>query len=144
MDIKIKRVDKSLPMPEYKTSGSIAFDMYSREEMKIAPKSLALLPSNFIIKTPESHGLILSARSSLAKKKGLMLANGVGTIDRDYCGDSDEILLSVYNFTDEEVVVEKGERIAQGMFMRIDSGNFVEVEKMEESDRGGFGSTGSF
>jgi len=144
MDIKIKRVDKSLPMPEYKTSGSIAFDMYSREEMKIAPKSLALLPSNFIIKTPESHGLILSARSSLAKKKGLMLANGVGTIDRDYCGENDEILLSVYNFTDEEVVVEKGERIAQGMFICIDSGNFVEVEKMEEGNRGGFGSTGSF
>ena len=144
MDIKIKRVDKSLPLPEYKTSGSIAFDMYSREEMKIAPKSLALLPSNFIIKTPESHGLILSARSSLAKKKGLMLANGVGTIDRDYCGDNDEILLSVYNFTDEEVVVEKGERVAQGMFIRIDSGNFVEVEKMEEGNRGGFGSTGSF
>jgi dUTP pyrophosphatase len=68
----------------------------------------------------------------------------VGTIDRDYCGDNDEILLSVYNFTDEEVVVEKGERIAQGMFIRIDSGNFVEVEKMGESDRGGFGSTGSF
>ena len=144
MDIKIKRIDKSLPLPEYKTQGSIAFDMYSREEIKVPAKSLSLLPSNFIIKTPESHGLILSARSSLAKKKGLMLANGVGTIDRDYCGENDEILLSVYNFTDEEVLVEKGERVAQGMFMRIDSGNFVEVEKMESSDRGGFGSTGSF
>lgn len=144
MDIKIKRVDKSLPLPEYKTPGAIAFDMYSREEMKIVPKSLALLPSNFIIKTPENYGLILSARSSLAKKKGLMLANGVGTIDRDYCGENDEILLSVYNFTDQEVLVEKGERIAQGMFMLIDNGNFVEVEQMEANDRGGFGSTGSF
>lgn len=144
MDIKIKRIDKSLPLPEYKTPGSIAFDMYSREEVKIAPKSLSLLPSNFIIKTPESHGLILSARSSLAKKKGLMLANGVGTIDRDYCGDNDEILISVYNFTDSEVLVEKGERVAQGMFIRIDQGAWQEVEKMEETDRGGFGSTGSF
>lgn len=144
MDINIKRIDTTLPLPEYKTPGSVAFDMYSREEVVIAPKSLALLPSNFIIKTPENYGLILTARSSLAKKKGLMLANGVGTIDRDYCGDTDEILLSVYNFTDEKVIVEKGERIAQGMFVRIDSGNFVEVDNMESDNRGGFGSTGSF
>ncbi len=144
MDIKIKRIDKSLPLPEYKTVGSIAFDLYSREEIKIEAKSLALLPSNFIIQTPESHGLILSARSSLAKKKGLMLANGVGTIDRDYCGENDEILISVYNFTDNQVLVEKGERVAQGMFVRIDQGNWNEVDKMAENDRGGFGSTGSF
>ena len=73
-----------------------------------------------------------------------MLANGVGTIDRDYCGENDEILISVYNFTDNQVLVEKGERVAQGMFVRIDQGNWNEVDKMAENDRGGFGSTGSF
>jgi len=144
MDINIKRIDTSLPLPEYQTPGSVAFDMYTRKTIHIAPKSLELLPSNLIIKTPEKYGLIISARSSLAKKKGLILANGIGVIDKDYSGNTDEILLSVYNFTDDEVIVEKGERIAQGMFVRIDQGNWNEVSHMDDESRGGFGSTGSF
>lgn len=141
MQVKIKRIDDALPLPGYQTAGAVAFDLYSREEIKIAPRSLALIPSNLIIETPPGYALILSARSSLAKKKGLTLANGIGVIDRDYCGPEDEIKISVYNFTDNDVAVEKGERVAQGMFARVDRGEWEEKEISQQS-RGGFGSTG--
>jgi len=142
MQIKIKRVDASQPLPQYHTGGSAGFDLYSREDALIPAKSLALLPSNFIICTPPGYVLILAARSSLAKKKGLQLANGIGVIDSDYCGAEDEIKLLLYNFTDNEVKVEKGERLAQGLFIRVEQGQWEEVNEINNKTRGGFGSTG--
>lgn len=142
MRITIKRIDQNFPLPEYKTDGAAAFDLYSRESVAIPAKSLARLPSNLIIETPSGYVLQLSARSSLAQKKGLMLANGVGVIDGDFCGPTDEILISVYNFTDYETVVEAGERIAQGMFLKVERGVFEESAEMQNNSRGGFGSTG--
>ncbi|PIR03413.1 MAG: dUTP diphosphatase [Candidatus Magasanikbacteria bacterium CG11_big_fil_rev_8_21_14_0_20_43_7] len=142
MDIRIKRIDTSLPLPEYKTDGSVAFDIYAREDAVVEAQSLGRIPTNLIIATPPGYGLVLSARSSLASKKGLWLANGIGVIDQDYAGDGDEILLSVYNFSTTQVSVERGERIAQGMFVRIDTASWIEVEQMDKKSRGGFGSTG--
>ncbi len=143
MQIKIKRLDKSLPLPSYHTAGSAAFDFYARTEIKILPKEIARIPSNLIIGTPKGHVLTIAARSSLASKKGLILANGIGTIDSDYCGPEDEILISVYNFSDKEVIVEKGERIAQGMFIKIEQGEFEDADEVASVSRGGFGSTGN-
>ncbi len=142
MQVLIKRLDKSLPLPRYHTSGSVAFDFSARIESTVRPKQIARIPSGLIIGTPTGYVLTLAARSSLAAKKGLMLANGIGTIDSDYCGPEDEILISVYNFTDQIVTVEKGERIAQGMFLKVEQGEWKEVDEITEKSRGGFGSTG--
>lgn len=142
MQIKIKRIDVSLPLPQYHTPGSAGFDIYAREDKTISAKSLALIPSNLIIETPAGHALIISARSSLAKKKGLMLANGIGIIDNDYCGPEDEIKISVYNFTENEVKIEKEERLAQGIFVKIEQGEWEETGGINMQSRGGFGSTG--
>ncbi|KXK11956.1 MAG: Deoxyuridine 5'-triphosphate nucleotidohydrolase [Microgenomates bacterium OLB23] len=72
-----------------------------------------------------------------------MVANSIGIIDQDYCGDEDEIKLQVLNFSEQPVTVEKGERIAQGMLMRIEKvDEFVVHNNMSEVSRGGFGSTG--
>ena len=142
MLVSIKRLDKSLPLPQYHTTGSAAFDLSAKIETVILPKQLARIPSGLIIGTPHGYVLTLAARSSLAAKKGLMLANGIGTIDSDYCGPEDEILISVYNFTDQTVTVEKGERIAQGMFLKVEQGEWREVDEITEKSRGGFGSTG--
>ncbi|HRH23549.1 MAG TPA: dUTP diphosphatase [Candidatus Magasanikbacteria bacterium] len=144
MEIRIKRVDTTLPLPEYKTKGAVAFDLYSRINEVIPPRSLKLIPANFIIGTPEGYMLMLAARSSLASKKGLMMGNGIGTIDQDYCGEEDELKLNLYNFTDTAVAIEKGERLAQGIFVKIEKGNWNEVEKMSNESRGGFGTTGQF
>ena len=71
MKISIKRIDKSLPLPKYQTSGACAFDIYARESTNIAPKEIALIPSNLIIKVPEGYMLNVLLRSSAPRKFGL-------------------------------------------------------------------------
>lgn len=142
MKINIKRIDKSLEIPEYKTKGSVGFDLSAREETQIKPLEVKLVPTNLVFKTPKGYGLFLFSRSSLALKKGLMLANGVGVVDWDYSGEEDEVKVSLLNFSKKRVKIEKGERIAQGVFIKTQKVNFKEVKKMAKKSRGGFGSTG--
>ena len=140
MQIKIKRIDKSLPLPEYQTTGAVAFDLYSRLDMVVKPKTLERLPTNVIIAIPKGYMLEIKDRSSTLKKKGLLVSTGY--IDNDYCGETDEILLQVYNLSDNDVKIEKGERLGQGVFIKIDIAEWEEAETMEGASRGGFGSTG--
>lgn len=142
MQVKIKRLDKELPLPAYQTAGSAGFDIYARENTSIAPKAIALVPSNLIVATPPGYMLVVASRSSTPKRKGLMVANGIGIVDSDYSGPEDEVKILVYNFTENEVVVEKGERIAQGLFVKVEQGQWEEVDEMSAKTRGGFGSTG--
>lgn len=142
MQVRITRLDKSIPLPIYHTPGSVAFDFAARENITIASKTIAYIPTGLIIQSPPGYMLSVVARSSLAKKKGLMLGNGLGIIDQDYCGPEDEIKIMVYNFTDSPTTVERGERIAQGIFVRIDTAEWNEVENITDASRGGFGSTG--
>lgn len=141
MKVKIKRVDKSLPLPEYQSAGAVAFDMYSRVGMTIKPKTLERLPTNVVIAIPDGYMLEIKDRSSTLKKKGLLVSTGY--IDNDFCGNEDEILLQVYNITDSDVVVEKGERIGQGVFIKVEKSDWEEVDAMNSQSRGGFGTTGS-
>lgn len=143
MDVKvrIKRIDSSLPLPAYATEGAVAFDLFARENTEIKPGQIALVPANVIIETPKGYALVLALRSSTPRKKGLLKPHGVGIIDQDYCGEGDELKIQVYNFTDKLVVVERGERIAQGMFVRIEKNEWEETSVMGKT-RGGFGSTG--
>ncbi len=140
MKIKIKRIDKSLPLPEYHTKGSVAFDVYSRIDITVPAGKVERIPTNLIIEIPKGYMAQIKGRSSTPKKKGLWV--DVGYIDQDYCGENDEILLQVLNFTNEDVKVEKGERLGQIAFVRIDNVSFEEVVKMKDTSRGGFGSTG--
>lgn len=141
MKVIIKRIDKSLPMPEYKTKGAAAMDCYVRQDLKIAPKETALAPLNIVIRPPHGHFTIIAARSSL-HKKGLMLANGIGIVDEDYSGNEDELKAAVYNFSDKTVEIKKGDRIAQIIILPFDRVEWEEVENMNGKNRGGFGSTG--
>ena len=142
MKVKIKRIDKSLPLPTYQTAGSVGFDIYAREDMEIKPREIALIPGNIIVETPPGYMLLVALRSSTPRKKGLIKPHGIGVIDNDYCGEGDEIKVQVYNNTDHAVKVEKGERIAQGIFVKIDKFDWEEVDMMGKT-RGGFGSTGT-
>lgn len=140
MKVKIKLVDKSLPLPNYQTTGAVAFDLYSRIDAVIKPKSLERLPTNIVVEIPKGYMLEIKDRSSTLKKKGLLITTGY--IDNDFCGEDDEILLQVYNLTDDDVKIEKGERLGQGVFIRIDLAEWDQVDKMEAKSRGGFGTTG--
>ena len=90
---------------------------------------------------PAGHVLGVFARSSTPLKRGLMVANGVGLVDSDYCGPSDEIKIEVYNFTLTPVSIKKGDRLAQGVIMPFVRAEWQETATTAPS-RGGFGSTG--
>ncbi|MBI2133349.1 dUTP diphosphatase [Candidatus Woesearchaeota archaeon] len=141
MKARIKRIDKSLPLPIYQTKGSVGFDIFCREETVIKPKEIALIPGNIIVEAPEGYMLLIALRSSTPRKHGLIKPHGIGIIDNDYCGDNDEIKVQVYNHTDRDAIIRKGDRIAQGVFVKIGKFDWEEKETMGKS-RGGFGSTG--
>lgn len=141
MKVEIKRVDRSLPLPVYETAGSVGFDILCREDTTIAPKSVGRVPGNVVVKVPEGYALVVALRSSTPKKKSLLCPHGIGIVDNDYCGGGDELMVQVYNFSDSPVTVARGEKIAQGIFVKVERADWNETEKMEGKSRGGFGST---
>lgn len=141
MQVRIQRVDKSLPLPVYETGGSVGFDLLARESMTIEPGKIELIPANVIVEVPQGYMLAVASRSSTPRKKGLTQPHGFGIIDHDYCGPSDEVKIQVYNFSDAAVTIERGEKIAQGVFVRVDKFDWQEVDSIREESRGGFGST---
>jgi dUTP pyrophosphatase len=138
---RIARIDPTLPLPAYETPGAVGFDLLARLETTVEPKSLGRIPANVIVETPPGYMLLVAARSSLPGRKGLSVPHGIGVIDQDYCGASDEILVQVYNFSDAPVTVARGERIAQGIFVRVDRARWEETDFADRPSRGGFGST---
>jgi dUTP pyrophosphatase len=142
MKVKITRLDKSIPLPMYETEGSVGFDILARKDFEIDPGQIDLIPGNIIVECPKGYMLAVASRSSTPKKKGLTMPHGFGVIDMDYCGPSDEIKLQYYNFTNEPITIHKGEKIAQGIFIRVDTFEFEEVDQIKKESRGGFGSTG--
>lgn len=141
MNVHIKRFDSTLPLPEYKTPGAAGFDLAAREAQVVPPRTIAYIPLNVAIEPPPGYFVLLAARSSL-HKRGLMSANGIGIVDRDYSGNTDEYTAVLYNYTDKDVVIEKGDRLMQGVFIPHVRGEFLEVLDMGNRNRGGFGTTG--
>ncbi len=141
LHVEIKRIDTNLPLPIYATAGSVGFDLLCREETEIAPRTVELISSNVIVRIPTGYMLMLTLRSSTPLRKGLLIPNGVGIIDQDYCGEGDELRVQVFNFREETVTVKRGERIAQGIFIPVMRASWVEVDRIGQG-RGGFGSTG--
>lgn len=141
MKVKIKRIDQGLPLPVYETNGAVGFDLIVRENTVVAPGQIALIPANVVIEVPKGYALLIVARSSMPRKHGLTKPHGIGIIDQDYCGPEDEIKIQVQNFRNEPVTVKRGDRIAQGLFVRTEKPEFKEVDEIRAKSRGGFGST---
>ena len=141
MDLKLKRFDKTLPLPEYKSKGAVAFDLYSREEIIIQPGEVRLIPLNIAIELPEGYFALLVNRGS-TYKLGITCVNGTGIGDYDYCGDNDEYMFPALNYTKEAVTIEKGTRCCQILILPVAKVDIQEVDHMNNKDRGGFGSTG--
>jgi dUTP pyrophosphatase len=141
MQIQIKRLYPEVPMPEYKTAGAVAFDIAVPKGGVIQPGETKFFPTGLVIKVPNGYVLLVAPRSSNAKKQ-IRMGNGIGLIDQDYCGPTDELKLALHNFGTEPYTVEDGERIAQAMIVPILKGEFVETENLGAPDRGSFGTTG--
>ena len=143
MTVNVQRIDASLPLPKYESSGAVGFDLVTRENTTIEPGKIGLIPGNVVVEVPEGYALIIASRSSLPRKKGLVCPHAIGVIDQDYCGPEDEIMVQVQNITDEPVTIERGERVAQGLFVKVATPEWNEVEHHGVESRGGFGSTGT-
>ncbi len=141
--VAVRRLDPSIPLPEYQTPGAAGFDLAASRDMTVEPGSVALIPTGLVIRVPHGHLLGIFARSSTPLRRGLMVANGVGVIDEDYCGDADEIKVQVINFTNTPVHIARGDRIAQGLFIPIVRAVWEEKSgSLRDGSRGGFGATG--
>ena len=142
VNVRIKRIDPTLPLPQYATAGAVAFDLCARTTVTIAPQETARVPCNVVIEVPPGYALIVASRSSTPVRKGLLKANGIGIIDQDYCGDTDEIQALFLNVSGAPVTVARGERIAQALLIPTPRITWEEVTQFGGDDRGGFGSTG--
>jgi dUTP pyrophosphatase len=139
--VRITKRDPRAQQPEYQSPGAAAFDLAILEDAVVAARSHALLRTGLGVGVPADHVFHVYARSSLFKKHGLVLANGVGVIDSDYSGPDDEVLISVWNPGDAEVRLMGGTRVAQGIILPRPRVEWV-VADATGSTRGGFGSTG--
>jgi dUTP pyrophosphatase len=129
-------------IPTRKTSQSAGYDLESIEDIIIEPNSRTLIKTGIKAYMEKDEVLKLYIRSSLAYKNGLMLANGVGVIDADYYNNPDNeghIMVLVYNPTNSAVVINKNDRIAQGIFEKY---LVSETDNSQSIRTGGFGSTG--
>lgn len=142
MRLKIKRLDARVGLPAAATGRAAGFDLASAVDIEIPPRSIRLVGTGLVIAVPDGYFLGIFARSSTPLKRGLMVANGVGVIDADYCGPADEIKIQLLNFTDSTVQVKRGDRLAQGVMLPCPRVEWEEVEEMVAPTRGGFGSTG--
>jgi dUTP pyrophosphatase len=111
--------------------------------MVVPAGRVGLIRTGLIIEVPAGHCLAIFARSSTPLKRGLMVANGVGIIDPDYCGPADEVMIQVLNFTAADVEVRRGDRLAQGIVLPAPRVQWDEVETTGQATRGGFGATGN-
>jgi dUTP pyrophosphatase len=141
--VRIRRLRDDVSLPAYESAGAAAFDLASAADVTIAPGTVRLVPTGLVVEVPAGMFLGIFARSSTPLKRGLMVANGVGVVDSDYCGPEDEVKIAVVNFTAEDVTVRKGDRIAQGMLLASPRVTWEEAGELAARSRGGFGATGN-
>ena len=140
--VRIHRLSPAAELPRYATAGAAGFDLVASQDTSVEPGRTALVPTGLVIEVPDGMFLGIFARSSTPLKRGLMVANGVGVVDSDYCGATDEVKIAVLNFTAAAVTVKAGERIAQGILLPITRVEWDESGIPDRDTRGGFGSTG--
>lgn len=141
--VRIRRLTPTAALPRYESPGAAGFDLSASQDMTVQPGEVTLVPTGLAIEVPSDTFLGVFARSSTPIKRGLMVANGVGVIDSDYCGPTDEVKIEVYNFTARPVHLKAGDRIAQGILIPAIRVVWDEATELRTESRGGFGATDS-
>ena len=141
--ILVKKFDKNIKLPAYKTSGSSGMDLtaYIKNKIIINPGKTAMIPTGIAVAIPKNYEIQIRPRSGLAAKKGISVLNTPGTIDSDYRG---EIKIILINLSKKSFIVKAGDRIAQLVLCPVAKGKLKEVKNLPSTVRGkgGFGSTG--
>ena len=143
MRLKIRRLDSTVALPAYGTDESAGFDLAAAHDIVVPARQIVLVRTGLVIEVPTGHFLGVFARSSTPLKRGLVVSNGVGVIDPDYSGPTDEVMIQVLNVTDAPVEVRRGDRIAQGIILPAPRVAWQEVTEIRAATRGGFGATGN-
>ena len=141
--VLIKKLDPSVKLPEYKTSGASGVDLiaFIKEPINLEPKTSVLIPTGLSVAFSEDYEIQIRPRSGLAAKNNISVLNTPGTIDSDYRG---ELKIIIFNHGENEFVVNCDDRIAQMVLMPVLKASFEEVDELPDTIRGsgGFGSTG--
>lgn len=143
LDISILRLDPSVEMPSYAYEGDAGLDLRASATVDINPFERVLIPTGLAIAIPDGYAGFVQPRSGNALKRGLTIANTPGLIDAHYRGELKIIAINLD--AHEPIHIERGERIAQLVIQKVPTVHLVEVDKLDETDRGcgGFGSSGS-
>lgn len=141
MKIKVLKIDRELPTPNYKFKGDAGMDIYSAEGCMLRPSEFKTVGTGIKMAIPFGYEAQIRPRSGLAAKHGISIVNTPGTIDGGYRGEFKVILI---NLGKEDFVVKKGDRIAQVVFNKFETPAIEVVDELDDTDRGegGFGSTG--
>lgn len=129
-------------LPARSTKNSAGYDFFNYKKVICKSHQITMIPTGIKAKFPEDEMLLLFNRSSNPKKKGLIILNGVGVVDSDYYGNADndgEMAFVFYNMLDEDVLIEAGEKLGQGIFVKYAK---TDDDIAEGERKGGFGSTG--
>lgn len=131
-------------VPVKQTWASAGLDVATPYPFELAPNAIHFVNTGLIIKAPRNHCILVLPRSGLATKHGIVIPNSPGLIDRDYCGPNDYIKICLKNTSDVTKTFERGDRIAQFLFVEYLTVDFLEhqVPDFSPVNRGGFGSTG--
>ena len=142
VQILVKKLDKNIKLPTYKTSGSSGMDLEAYIKSKIIIKSgkTAIIPTGIAVAIPKNYEIQIRPRSGLAAKKGISVLNTPGTVDSDYRG---EIKIILINLSEKSFVVKSGDRVAQMILCPVVKCKLKEVKNLPISVRGkgGLGST---
>jgi dUTP pyrophosphatase len=142
LELKIKLLDATLPVPRYQRTGDAGFDLHSRIDFVLAPGERATIATGLALAIPDGYAGLVLPRSGLAARQGIALVNSPGLIDSGYRGEIAVIHLN----TDkrEPFYGQRGDRIAQIVIQKVEAVSLVSVVELDETERGtgGFGSTG--
>lgn len=161
IDVKIKRLSNTAILPTYGTKDSAGMDLYldlqssptfwngnprfstdeNQNDVYLLPQDVAMLSTGVSISIPDGYVGLIYARSGLASKSGVRPRNAVGVVDSDYRG---AVMVPLVNDSEDSIVINQGERIAQMIITPYEQANLIEVDELDSTDRGsgGFGSTG--
>src|SRR5262249_6371031 len=142
IELPIKLLDETLPLPRYQHEGDAGFDLHSRIDLMLEPGERAVIPTGISVAIPRSYAGLVLPRSGLAARHGITMVNAPGLIDAGYRGEIAVILLN----TDKHDAfhIHHGDRIAQMVIQKIEEVSFIQMPELDDTERGagGFGSTG--
>lgn len=142
LTLRVKRLDKGLPLPKYAYPGDAGLDLLSARDVTLEPSQRQLVPTGLAIALPDGWAGFVQPRSGLATRQGLSIVNTPGLVDAQYRG---ELKVNLINLDPSETIhIHRGDRIAQLVVQRVPMVTLEEVEELDTTERGehGFGSSG--